>query len=371
MKITRLETIPVCVPLKAGLTTKTAHGEHVVSRYVIVRLHTDAGPIGLGEATLAPRWTGETSESCVAILRDLVEPAIVGQNPFDINRLRQTIDRAVKLNPFTKAAVEMALWDVLGRATGQPVYRFLGGKVRDAAPIKMVVGAFPPTDAARLARRFLEWGAACLKVKVGLNVDDDVARVRAVRDVAGAGVSLTIDGNCGWSLADARRALRLLEDCDLVCAEQPIAAGDPQAWAELRRHATVPLMADESVFTLADAWQLAAHRAVDVLSVYPGKHGGIAGTVEIVHVAQAAGMACAIGGNLELGIGTAAMLHVAASLRQVDSERFPADAIGPLYHECDLLVRPLQLGPKVALIPDGPGLGVELDLEKLARWRER
>src|SRR5262249_44479750 len=122
MKITRVEPIPVCVPLKKGLTTKTAHGEHVVSPYVIVRVHTDGGLVGLGEATLAPRWSGETSRSCVAAVEELIGPALVGQDPSRITVLRATMDRVVKLNPFTKAAVEMALWDLAGKAAGKPVY---------------------------------------------------------------------------------------------------------------------------------------------------------------------------------------------------------------------------------------------------------
>ena len=141
--------------------------------------------------------------------------------------------------------------------------------------------------------------------------------------------------------------------------------------AELRRDTTVPIMADESVFTLQDAWLLAHHRAVDIFSVYPGKHGGISATSDIVAVARAAGIRCTIGSNLELGIGTAAMLHVAAAYPEIDTDAFPADTIGPLYHEADLITAPLVLGPPNAAAPDAPGLGVTLDDEQLDRWRVR
>ena len=141
MKITRIEPIPVLVPLKQGLTTKTAHGEHIDSAYVLVRVHTDEGLVGLGEATLAPRWSGETSESCVAALEKLIGPALVKDDPRRITALRQKMERCLKGNPFTKAAVETALWDLAGKAAGVPVYQLLGGKLRDAMPIKMVVGA--------------------------------------------------------------------------------------------------------------------------------------------------------------------------------------------------------------------------------------
>jgi muconate cycloisomerase len=366
LKIIRIEPIPVLVPLKAGLTTKTAHGEHIDSAYVLVRVHTDEGLVGLGEATLAPRWSGETSESCVAALEKLIGPALLGEDPQRITALRQKMERCLKGNPFTRAAVEMALWDLTGKAAGVPVYQLLGGKVWDAMPIKMVVGAFDLPHAVRLAEQFLTWGVKCLKVKTGLDPAGDVARVRAVR---GMGVPVGIDSNCGWNVSTARRLLAELRKDDLLFAEQPIPPDDPEALAELRRSCDIPIMADESLFTLADAWQLARAHAADIFSVYPGKHGGIAATLEITHVARAAGLVGCIGSNLELGVGTAAMLHVAAADPSIDSERYPADLIGPLYHEVDLLTTPLELGPEVARVPEGPGLGVELDEKQLARYR--
>ena len=129
-------------------------------------------------------------------------------------------------------------------------------------------------------------------------------------------------------------------------------------------------MADESVFTLQDARRLTKLGACDILSVYPGKHAGIAATREIAHVARAAGVVCSMGSNLELGIATAAMLHLAAAEPSLDDVRYPGDYLGPLYHQADLLKEPLQLGPSVARVPDGPGLGVELDEDQLERYRD-
>ena len=371
MRITQIEPIPVRVPLKAGLTTKTAHGEHIDSPYVIVRIHTDTDLVGLGEATVAPRWSGETSRGCVAAIEELIAPALVGADPTQINSLRAVMDREIKLNPFTKAAVEMALWDLAGKAVGVPVYQLLGGQVRDEIPIKMVVGAFDVPQAVSLAERFLNWGVRCLKVKVGLDPVTDLQRVKAVREVAGPTIPIGIDVNCGWSLDTARRMLPQLEPYDILFAEQPIPPDDPGSLAQLREATHIPIMADESLFTLADAWLLANARAADVFSVYPGKHGGVSATLEIVHVAKAAGAVGSIGSNLELGIGSAAMLHVAAAMPTIDSETYPADLIGPLYHEADLLRTPLALGPEVARVPEGPGLGVELDEEQLACWRDK
>ena len=370
MKITAVEAIPVNVPLKAGLTTKTAHGEHHHSPYVIIRIHTDGQHTGLGEATLSPRWSGETSPGALSVVEGLLAPLLCGQDPTEVQRLRRTLDGAIRLNPFTKAAVEMALWDLAGKSLGVPVYQLLGGKLRDPLPIKLVVGAFEVSRAVQLAEQFLEWGARCLKVKVGLDPEQDLQRVRAVRELAGPDIPIGIDANCGWNAMQARKMLKQLADCNLLFAEQPLPVGDPVELAALRRAIDTPIMADESVFTLEDAWRLTTHHAVDLLSVYPGKQGGILATCEIAHVAKAAGISCSMGSNLELGIGTAAMLHLGAAVEAIDSDAFPGDFIGPLYHESDLLTTPLALGPEVANLPDGPGLGVELDEEQLEKYRD-
>lgn len=369
MKIQRIEAIPVCVPLKKGMTAKTAHGEHATSPYVIVRVHTDEGLIGLGEATISGLWSGESQAGTMAAIGEYIEPALLGKDPRDISLIRRAMDFMIKLNPFTKAAVEMAMWDIAGKAVGLPVYQLLGGKVRDSVRIKLVVWARSIEGSRQMAQDHLARGISCIKVKTGLDPIEDVARVRAVRQVVGQEMPVTIDSNCGWTIQQAKHCLRELADVKLLLAEQPIPAGDPVAMAELRRDCGVPIMADESVFTLQDAWQLSLHRAADIFSLYPGKHGGIAATAEIVAIAKAAGIRCTIGSNLELGIGTAAMLHVAAAFPEIDTETFPADTIGPFYHESDLITEPLDLGPPNAKIPDGPGLGVTLDEEQLNQWR--
>jgi muconate cycloisomerase len=366
MRITRIETIPVRVPLKEGLTTRTAHGPHAVSHYVIVRVHTDGDLVGLGEATVSAIWSGETAQGCVAAIEQCLAPALVGADPTHLQELRTRMDEALKFNPFTKAAVEMALWDLVGKAAGVPVYQLLGGKVRSRIPIKMMIGAFDPAQAETLARRFLSWGVRCLKVKVGIDPVSDLARVQAVRESAGPDLPLCVDANCGWKAPTARRMVRQLQPQNLLFIEQPIPAGDPHLLAEVRQASPVPILADESVWTVTDAWAVAAARAADIISVYPGKNGGIGNAIEIVHVAKAAGLLCLMGSNLELGVGTAAMLHLAAAVPEIASEIYPADIIGPLYHQSDLLRRPLTLGPEYAVVPEGPGLGVELDETQLA-----
>ncbi|RUL88283.1 mandelate racemase/muconate lactonizing enzyme family protein [Tautonia sociabilis] len=368
MKIARLEAIPVSVPLKAGLTTRTAHGDHVTSDYAIVRVHSDDGLVGLGEATVSAIWSGETNRSTVFAVEQVLAPALVGQDPTRIHACRFAMDRALKNNPFTKAAVEMALWDLFGKSLGVPVHQLLGGKLRDRIRTKMMIGAFDPPQAVALAERFLGWGVTCLKVKVGLDPDGDVSRVRAVREAAGPDLPITVDANCGWDVPAARSALERLRPFNLLVAEQPLMPGLDDATRDLRRIG-LAIMADESVWTAADALRVCSARAADVISLYPGKNGGLLASLEVAHVAAAAGLPCHMGSNLELGIASAAMLHLAAACPNIQSDRFPADILGPNYHEADLLTTPLDLRADSALVPDAPGLGVELDEEQLKRFR--
>src|SRR5438309_10097460 len=161
MRITRVEPIPVCVPLKAGMTAKTAHGEHATSPYVIVKVHAAAGLVGLGEATISGLWSGETQAGTVAAVRDYIAPQLLGKDPRDLTAARRAMDFIIKLNPFTKAAVEMALWDIAGKAAGVPVYQLLGGKVRDKVRIKLVLWAFDIPAVRKMAELFLGRGVSC------------------------------------------------------------------------------------------------------------------------------------------------------------------------------------------------------------------
>src|SRR4029434_11020176 len=157
------------------MTAKTAHGEHVTSPYVIVRMHTDQGLIGLGEATISGLWSGETQAASVAAIRQYIEPVMLGRDPRDITAIRRAMDFIIKLNPFTKSAVEMAAWDIAGKAVGLPVYQLLGGKVRDRIRIKLVVWARDVAGSLLMGAPHLALGVSCVKVKVGLDPVSDVA----------------------------------------------------------------------------------------------------------------------------------------------------------------------------------------------------
>src|SRR6266851_1032416 len=364
MKITRVESIPVKVPIRPEFLIRVSLGMHTESPFLLLRVHTGGGLTGLGEVSCTPVWSGEDQLTAAHIIADFLAPTVMGEDPRDIERLTAKMRRAVAGNPFTKSGMEMALWDILGKAAGLPVYRLLGGKVRDTVPIKMSVSGAEPERAAQLAEWAVGQGLKALKAKVGIEPEADVARVKAVRAAVGAGFRMGVDANGGWSPRTAIKTIRrLVDDCGIYFAEQPVAPLD------VRRNVSVPVMADESCYTLQDAMALCRAEAADILSVYVGKGGGIGPARKIAAVAEAAGLTCTVGSNLELGVASAAMAHLATATTGVGAEEFPCDILGPLAYEEDLLVEPLQVREGAVRAPDKPGLGVELDEARLQRYR--
>jgi muconate cycloisomerase len=211
-----------------------------------------------------------------------------------------------------------------------------------------------------------------MKIKVGIDPDGDIERVRAVRVAAGPQVRLGVDANGGWSTPEiAIDTIKRLREFDIYFAEQPVPAGDADAMAQVRNAIDIPVVADESVYTLADAQALVRAKACDVFSIYIGKAGGIAPAKRIADFAASAGIKCTIGSNLELGVGSAAMVHLALAHRAIDPDQYPCDIIGPFYYEDDILKHALPLTGGSANAFDRPGLGVELDEDKIEKYRSQ
>jgi muconate cycloisomerase len=352
----------------SSLTFLTPDGGHAKGNYVLVRVSDDAGRTGLGEASVTAVWSGETQAGTIALIERELAPALVGADPFDLEWISHRLDRIVFGNSFAKGAVEMALLDLQGQALGVPVYRLLGGRAGGAVQpeedrgirLKFVVGAVEPALAAQRAHRMVERGWHAIKVKVGR--DDhpraDVERLRAVRDAIGPDVWLSVDANGGYTVDHAVWAAARFEKLDVALFEQPTRRLDHAAMAEVRRRSGIPIMADESAFTPQDALDVIRAGAADVLSLYPGKHGGIRPTQAIARIAEAAGIPCTIGSNLEREVATAAMAHVTVCTANIQCERFPGDLIGPVYYEQTLTRQPLRYQADRLWVPEGPGLGV-------------
>ncbi|MCI0456840.1 MAG: mandelate racemase/muconate lactonizing protein [Gemmataceae bacterium] len=356
----------------SSLTFFTPDGGHMKGNYVLVRISDDTGRVGLGEASVTAVWSGETQAGTIALIENDLAPLLIGADPFDLEWICRRMDRAVFGNSFAKGAVEMALLDLQGQALGVPVYRLLGGKAPDAEKgirLKFVVGAVEPEVAATRARRMVERGWRAIKVKVGRHEHPrvDVERLRAVRDAIGPDVWLSVDANGGYTVEQAVWAAARLERLDVALFEQPTRRGDHRAMAEVRRRSGILVMADESVFTPQDALELIRLGGADVLSLYPGKHGGIRPTQAIARLAEAAGIPCTIGSNLEREVATAAMAHVTVCTGNIHCERFPGDLIGPVYYQQTLSREPLRYQADRLWVPEAPGLGVTVAPREASR----
>lgn len=370
MKITRIETIPIRVPLKPEFAIRSGRGgAHLVSPFLLVKVHTNEGLIGLGEASCTPRWSGEDQVTAAHLIRAYLEPLLVGEDPTEVEELAGKFRLAFAANHFTRAAVEMALWDIAGKAEDLPVYEMLGGKVREVVPTKWSVSGVEPEKAAEIASWAKQQGYNAMKVKVGIDSAGDLARVKAIREAVGADMKIGVDANGGWTLAEAAVAIQKLTQFGIAFAEQPVAPEQPTQMAEVRRGSAVPIIADESVFTLKDARVVAALKAADVLSIYVGKAGGIAEAMKIAQFAQVQNLKCTVGSNLELGVGSAAMIHLALASRGINAEEFPCDIIGPLFYEADIVREPHPIKAGEVTANAKPGLGIELDDESVARYR--
>jgi muconate cycloisomerase len=370
MKIQCIEAYPVRIPLKPERRMITSLGVHDVSQYVLVRLLTDSDVEGAGEATVSALWSGETVGGCRAVIEQFFAPALVGCEVSDIDEVARRMDFACKHNWFAKAAVEMACWDAWGKLAGKPVYELLGGPQRPLTfRCRFSMGAYEVERARRVAAERVAVGFTTIKVKVGGESNDDLLRVRAVREVIGSELAIDIDANCGWSAETAIRKIKALADCRLALVEQPTPDGDYEAIARVRRETGCTMMADDMCFDLVHARELIRQQACDVINVYPGKQGGIGKARNIVDFAGSHGVACTIGSNLELDVATAAMAHLVVGCRNMQVERFPGDALGPIYHEASIAKNPVRIGGPLVTAPDGPGLGVEVDWDVARRFR--
>lgn len=362
MRITHIETFAVRIPLKPERRMVSALGQHTVSEYVLMRIGTDAGVEGAGEATVMPRWSGETVWGAKAVIDRVFAPLLIGCDPHDVVEIDRRMDKACAHNWFAKSAVEMACWDIQGRAAGKPVYDLLGGPCRPLAiKCRFSMGAYEPDRARNRARELVAEGFDTIKVKVGGLAEKDIERVRIVREVIGPDRKLVIDANCGWDADTAIYAINALADCHITLVEQPTPDGDYAAIARVRKSVKPPVMADDMCFNLIHAQELVRNAGCDVISLYPGKNGGIRKSKEICDFAAAQGIACSIGSNLEWDIGTAAMAHLVVACPNMQVEKYPGDMLGPEYHEVRIAKNPIGIRGPVVTITGRPGLGVDVD----------
>ena len=364
MRVTAVDVWPVTIPFTEPF--EVWRGVAAAKHHVIVEVHTDEGITGIGEASPFLYYGAETQTDVMSMVRRHLKPIVVGTDPFEIEALNQTFDTVIDGHRFSKAAIEMALWDIQGRALGVPLHRLLGGRVRDRVPIVGLLLRHDAAGAAAEAQTLVGRGFKHLKVKIGFGPDVDISTVRAVRDAVGDGVSIRVDAEESYDLKSALRVAHALEDLDVELLSQPVSRHLHHHMQRLQDRSTIPVLLDESIDLPEDVSLAARLGSGDAINVKLMKSGGVLKARRMFAIAQAAGMGVVVGSMIESGPGTACGAHLAISHTAVG---YPCELLGPTLLAHDVTVEPIRIMDGELALGDAPGLGIELDRDQLARLR--
>lgn len=368
MQIIRVEAALVTVELAKNYITAIQKGGITGIRSVVIKMITDDGLVGIGESNPLVGFGSESPESVMAVIQHYLGPAILGMDPGNIGALHAKMDAVIPGVPFSKAPIDIAAYDLLGQSLGVPVYQLLGGNVRDRVPILWPIGAATPEENIKeIEAKFAE-GYESLHVKIGsLSVEEDVERIRAIREAFGPEVPIMVDVNQGWDRSTALRAVKQLDAFNLSLIEQPVKAWDTESMAVIQASMQTPLSADESLSSPHDAIELIRRDAARGASLKHGKCGGLFRTRQIASIFEAAGLPCFVNSMLEMGISVAASLHLAASVPNLIGHGH-ALMSNLRIKEDILLDDSFEYDGKDLIVPqECAGLGVKIDEEKLAR----
>ena len=353
MKITQVKlgriSTPLRVPFKTALRTVSSVED------VIVELHTDTGAVGYGEAPPTGVITGDTTGAIIGAIRDHIAPAILGRDLDEFEDLTAAVQKALVHNTSAKAAVDMALWDLLGQKYSAPVYRMLGG-ARSNIVTDITISVNPPEEMARDARTAIQRGYDCLKVKVGKEPEKDIARLSAIRGAVPKETCIRIDANQGWTPKEAVRILNGMQEkgLDIEFVEQPVKAHDFEGLKYVTERSYVPVLADESVFSPQDALTIMQMGAADLVNIKLMKCGGLYNALKIASAAEVYGVECMIGCMLEAKISVNAAVHLACA-KQIITK---IDLDGPVLCSEDPILGGAVFNERKITVSNDPGLGI-------------
>ncbi|MFH1132153.1 MAG: dipeptide epimerase [Pseudomonadota bacterium] len=352
MKITQVEAWSLRMPLSDPYEIAYDHVSQ--AHNVFLRLETDHGIVGFGCSAPEKEVTGETGESVLAVLSNNAADVLKGNDPLRwAYILGQLKDEALKGHPSAMAAVDMALFDILGKVAGLPLWKLWGG-FRDHIMTSVTIGICPVQETVERAKQWVDQEFSCLKIKGGIDVEQDILRIIKVRETVGPQIELRFDANQGYSVEDAKRFVAKTRKADLAIFEQPTPKEELDLLGRVTHETSVPVMADESLLTLRDAFGIARKDLVDMVNIKLTKVGGVAEAMHIRSVAKAAGFSIMVGCMDESALGIAAGLAFSLALPTVEF----ADLDGHIGLKGDpfagaVIIRQGNLFPN-----DKPGLGV-------------
>jgi L-alanine-DL-glutamate epimerase-like enolase superfamily enzyme len=304
---------------------RTASGASTESRNVIVKVLTDYDVFGWGESSPSKRVTSETEDTVIKTL-DKIAPKLIGACPLRIEKNDEIMDSVVIGNPAAKAAIDIALHDILGKTCRKPLFMLIGG-YRTEVMTDITLSIKSPKEMAKDAVKAVRKGFKALKVKVGVGPTEDIERIKLIREAIGNDVQVRIDANQGWTPKQAIEALDKMKEFNIQFAEQPVPAEDIKGLIKVKKNSPIPIMADESVHSPEDAARLIQAEAVDFINIKLMKSGGILNARKIAIVTEAAGIPCMIGCMGESEIGIAAGTHLAAAIRNIQYADLDSDIL--------------------------------------------
>jgi muconate cycloisomerase len=344
------------------LSVATMRQQHMV----LVRIHCSDGISGCGEAsTIGGLAYGEESpESIKTNIEHYMAPLLKGSDATSPAACMAKLGGAIQGNRFAKCAIETALFDAQARRLGVPLSTLFGGRVRDSLPVAWTLASGDTArDIAEAEQMLDQRRHRIFKLKIGVREPRaDAAHVAAIKRALGERASVRVDVNQAWDETDAMLGMRLLEDAGVDLMEQPIAAGNHEGMRRLREQNRVPLMADEALHGPADAYRLAAARAADVYAIKITQSGGLRGAQQVAAIGDAAHVALYGGTMLEGAVGTIASAQLFATFEAL---AWGTELFGPLLLTEEILQTPLRYQEFALQLPDGPGLGIELDEDKI------
>lgn len=353
MKITAIRLGRISVPLRTPFKTALRSVSSVED--VIVEIHTDCGAVGYGEAPPTGAITGDTTGAITGAIQDHIAKTILGRDVEELEPLLQAVQKSIVGNSSAKAAVDMAIWDLYGQLYRIPVYKLLGA-ARKEIVTDITISVNDPEIMVRDALLAVERGYDCLKMKVGVNPQLDVARLSAVRNAVGRDVVIRIDANQAWQPKEAVRLLNQMQErgLDIELVEQPVKAHDYEGLKYVTERSYVPVLADEAVFSPEDAMTIMKMGAADLINIKLMKCGGIYNALKIASAAEVFGVECMIGCMLEAKISVNAAVHLACAKNIITK----VDLDGPVLCSEDPILGGAVFDEKRISVSDAPGLGI-------------
>lgn len=350
MKITNLLVYPVLIPLRKPFVTSL--GSKYQYDGVLVKIETDEDVFGWGEAAPSKNVTKETQETVVKSLNE-IKPLIAGENPFEIEKIMDKINYV--FGSSAKASVDIALHDILGKRLGLPLKNVFGNDKKEIRT-SITVSIGKVEDVVREAVKIIDNGGRNIKLKIGLNPDEDIEKIKKIRESVGYEPRIRVDANQAYSVETAIKTLREMERYEIEFVEQPVNAKDIDGMRRVRNNVSIPVMADESVHTPEDAMNVVKNDAADMINIKIMK-SGLLNALKIADICSAAGLSCMAGCMIETKIGVTAGTHLALGKRIV---RF-ADLDGHLDLKFDPTLNGVRTEKGVNKVGDGAGFGLDVD----------